>query len=66
MKPAQAPMAIMPSTPRFRWPTFSLRISPTVPKSSGVPAPTAATRNLMNRSMAHWPPFGCFLRKAKP
>lgn len=33
-KPAQAPIDIMPSTPRFRWPTFSETISPTVPKRS--------------------------------
>ena len=59
-------MAIMPSTPRFKCPTFSVRISPTVPNKSGVPAPTAATRNLMNISIYFAPPFAVLPRATKP
>ena len=44
-------MNIMPSTPRFKCPTFSLKISPTVPNRKGVPANTAATRNLITISL---------------
>ena len=54
---AIAPINIMPSTPRFRWPDFSVRISPKVPSSNGVPANTAATNRLMKSKLMRRPPF---------
>ncbi len=39
---ATAPMNIIPSTPRFRLPDFDVIILPSVPRSNGVPAKTAA------------------------
>ena len=43
-KPATAPMSIMPSTPRFRTPARSAKISPIAANSRIVPLATPAAR----------------------
>ena len=44
---ATAPIYIVPSTPRLIFPDFSVIISPTVARTSGAPARTAAIRKLI-------------------
>ena len=45
------PMNIMPSTPRFMLPDFSVSVSPSTPKSSGAAARMPAVRKLMRLFM---------------
>ena len=50
--PAMPPMYIMPGTPRFRLPDFSVRISPFAPNSMQMPWPMAFWMNMMIAPMA--------------
>ncbi len=47
LKPVIAPISIMPSTPRFKTPERSEKISPSVAKSKTVPLATPACRMMM-------------------
>ena len=62
-KPATAPMSIIPSTPRFRTPERSAKISPIAAKSRTVPAGDAARRSARGPSGAA---SGAAVRRSAP
>ena len=58
IKAVTAPMAIMPSTPRFRMPDLSQMTSPMVPSKSGVPATSVRCATEMTISSMNSNLFG--------
>ncbi len=59
--PLIEPMYMIPGIPMFRFPDFSVRISPVQPYSSGMPIFTAPGMNPINPSSIY--ASFCFLRK---